>query len=80
MKILNSENLKITVSGDLTYIQFPKLLKEKGVKHVFSTRHGGVSTGDCASMNLSFNKDTDPQNVIKNFPQLSLVFHQGNQR
>ena len=67
MKILNSENLKITVSGDLTYIQFPKLLKEKGVKHVFSTRHGGVSTGDCASMNLSFNKDTDRKNVIKNF-------------
>lgn len=64
---MKSKNLKITVSGDLTYIQFPKLLKAKGVKHVFSTRHGGVSTGDCASMNLSFNKDTNHQNVIKNF-------------
>lgn len=64
---MKSKNLKITVAGNLTYIQFPKLLKAKGVKHVFSTRHGGVSTGDCASMNLSFNKDTDRKNVIKNF-------------
>lgn len=70
MKILESKNLKITQSGDLVYIQFPKLLACKGIKHVFSTRHGGVSTGDCASMNLSFNKDTEPQNVIKNFEML----------
>ncbi len=64
---MNSKNLKINVSGDLVYIQFPKLLECEGIRHVFSTRHGGVSKGDSASMNLSFNKDTDPQNVIKNF-------------
>ncbi len=67
VKILESKNLKITVSGDLVYLQFPKFLEREGIRHVFSTRHGGVSTGDCASMNLSFNKDTNPQNVIKNF-------------
>lgn len=64
---MKSNVLKITKKGDLQYIQFPKLLKTGCVRHVFSTRHGGVSTGDAAKMNLSFNKDTNPDNVKKNF-------------
>ncbi len=64
---MKSDSLLVKQSGNLVYIQFPKLLKSKGVKHVFSTRHGGVSVGDCAAMNLSFSKDTDDNNVKKNF-------------
>lgn len=64
---MKSNVLKIVNKGDLQYIQFPKLLACGCVRHIFSTRHGGVSTGDAATMNLSFNKDTDPQNVRKNF-------------
>ena len=64
---MKSNNLLINQKGDLLYITFPKLEKCGMVRHVFSTRLGGVSTGDCASMNLSFNKDTDRENVIKNF-------------
>ncbi len=67
---MESKSLKIRQNGDLVYIQFPKLLKCGCVKHIFSTRHGGVSTGDCASMNVSFNKDTNAQNVIENFQVL----------
>ncbi len=65
--MLKSRKLKITDKGDLVYIQFPKLLNCGCVRHIFSTRHGGVSTGDARSMNLSFSKDTDAQNVFKNF-------------
>ena len=65
--MLTSKTLNIVKDNDLVYIQFPKLQKIDFIRHTFSTRHGGVSTGDAASMNLSFNKDSDPQNVIKNF-------------
>lgn len=64
---MNSNKLKIVNKGGLCYIQFPKLIACGRVRHLFSTRHGGVSTGDCASMNLSFNKDTNHDNVIENF-------------
>ena len=64
---MKSNNLLITEKGDLIYITFPKLTECGAVRHVFSTRSGGVSTGDCASMNLSFNKDTNRENVLKNY-------------
>ena len=64
---MKSNVLKIVKNGDLQFIQFPKLLNTGCVRHVFSTRHGGVSTGDAAKMNLSFNKDNCRENVIKNF-------------
>lgn len=64
---MKSNVFKIVKKGDLQYIQFPKLLSTNCVRHVFSTRHGGVSTGDAAKMNLSFNKDTNPENVKKNY-------------
>ena len=65
--MLKSQNLLLFKKDNLEYIKFPKLEECGAVNHVFSTRHGGVSTGDAASMNLSFSKDTDPENVIKNF-------------
>lgn len=64
---MTSKNLDIITKGNLKYIQFPKLAKCSIVKHVFSTRLGGVSVGDCSSMNLSFNKDSNRDNVLKNF-------------
>ncbi len=64
---MKSSNLKIIKNNDLMFIQFPKLSEHSNIRHIFSTRHGGVSKGDCATMNLSFNKDTDDRNVIKNF-------------
>ena len=65
--MLTSKTLNIIDKNGLVYIQFPKFQKIDFIRHTFSTRHGGVSTGDAASMNLSFNKDSCPENVIKNF-------------
>ncbi len=53
-----SKTVDINTSGTLKYITFPKLTKCGAVRHVFSTRLGGVSTGDFYSMNLSFHKDS----------------------
>lgn len=64
---MQSRTLDIVKKGELEYIQFPRLTACGAVKHIFSTRLGGVSGGDCGSMNLSFNKDTCRENVLKNY-------------
>ena len=40
---------------------------ELGVRHGFTSRVGGVSTGACASLNLSFKRDPEPERVRENF-------------
>ncbi len=64
---MKSNTLKIVKNGELVYLQFPKLLEADCVRHLFSTRYGGVSVGDAKSMNVSFNKDNNRENVLKNY-------------
>ncbi len=65
--MLKSKTLNVVKSGKLVYIQFPKLVNCGIVNHIFSTRHGGVSKGECSSMNLSFNRGDNRENVLKNY-------------
>lgn len=65
--MLKSQNLEVAQKGDLLYIKFPKLSATNKVRHAFSTRYGGVSKGDCSSMNLSFNRGDDREAVLKNY-------------
>ena len=51
--------------NDVVYLTFP-LFEKAGVKHGFSTKLGGVSKGDCATMNLSFIRGDDPEAVQEN--------------
>ena len=51
--------------NDVLYLTFP-LFEKAGVKHGFSTKLGGVSKGDCATMNLSFTRGDDPEAVQEN--------------
>ncbi len=67
MKILKSNNLVIRSENGVEYITFPRFSDCGCVRHIFSTRHGGVSEGDAASMNLSFNKDKSREAVLKNY-------------
>ena len=57
----------------LEFLTFP-LLEETGiVKHLFSTRLGGVSQGDCASMNFSMDRGDSRENVLTNFGRIAQV-------
>lgn len=47
------------------------LLRALGVHHGFSTRHGGVSAGALATLNLSIAPGDDPANVAENLRRLS---------
>lgn len=61
--------------GDrLPLLYFP-LLEETGlVEHCFTTRAGGVSRGDCESLNLSFTRGDDPGAVKENFSRVARAF------
>ncbi len=67
---MKSNSLNVNVSGDLVYITFPRLEKTGAVRHIFSTRKGGVSQGQYSSMNLSFLNGDERDNVEKNYERL----------
>lgn len=67
---MKSNALKINQNGELCYITFPKLEKCGAVRHTFSTRLGGVSGGQYATMNTSFKGGDDFCNVEENYRRL----------
>ena len=69
MKQLN-ENV-ILNEGQVPYLTFPKLEALGFIRHAFSTRLGGVSQGDYASMNLSFTRGDDPEAVAENYRRMA---------
>lgn len=69
--------MKLTITNDncstnrktekgITYISFP-LLEREGIVCAFTTRLGGVSRGDCSSMNLSFTRGDREEDVRENY-------------
>lgn len=58
----------------IVYFTFASLEKLPFMKHAFTTRIGGVSTGDCESMNLNFDRD-EKAAVLENFRRMGSVFH-----
>lgn len=64
---MNSKNLKINNKNGVVYITFPRLEACKAVRHLFSTRLGGVSKGRFSSMNTSFSGGDSFENVEKNY-------------
>ncbi len=54
----------ISMDG-VPYLTFP-ILEKYDVRHGFSTRLGGVSEGDCATMNLSFHRGDNRSDVMEN--------------
>ena len=53
--------------GELVYYSIDTFTKTKLVKCAMSTRLGGVSTGETATLNLGFNKKDTRENVLKNY-------------
>ena len=59
----NNTRYEFRRKNGVTYLTFD-LLKEANVKHGFSTRLGGVSTGVYEPMNLGFNRGDSDENVL----------------
>ncbi|MDO5403545.1 MAG: peptidoglycan editing factor PgeF [Eubacteriales bacterium] len=55
----------------IPYIKFTTFEDIDFIRHGFSTRLGGVSSGIFESMNLAFNRDDNPELVLENFKRIS---------
>lgn len=55
--------MKVNRYKELEYLTFPLLEKTGMVRHLFSTRTGGVSEGQWASMNLSYTRGDKKESV-----------------
>lgn len=60
-------------SGEMEYLTFPGLGEITCIRHLFSTRLGGVSEGIYSSMNLSFTRGDEEEKVYENFDRIARV-------
>lgn len=67
----SSEVLKEVEKEGVLYLEFPLFSQQNLVKHGFSTRLGGVSTGIFDSMNLSFVRGDEEDRVQENYSRIS---------
>lgn len=69
----NRMRVKQNRAGDLEYLTFPLLEQTGMVRHLFSTRLGGVSKGIYSSMNLSYTRGDEKESVDENFRRIAGV-------
>jgi len=74
---LVQEEKRLACGDRLEYLTFSKLSAIEGMKHLFTTRLGGVSKGDCATLNFSFTRGDDPDAVLENYRRVGEVLGAG---
>lgn len=73
----SKQKMKINRYKQVEYLTFP-LLEDVGlVRHLFSTRIGGVSEGIFSSMNLSYSRGDLKESVDENFRRMAEIFQVG---
>jgi len=83
MKIKRKQNRQVMLQervGKLEYLAFPILRRETSVRHLFSTRLGGVSEGIYSSMNLSYTRGDRKEAVDENFRRIGEILGYGPER
>lgn len=69
------ETLAVRKKGDVIYLTFPSFEEAGGIAHLVSTRYGGVSKGEFASLNFSYTRGDDKEAVDKNFKTIAAVLN-----
>ena len=72
-----TENYQLHREGERQYLTFLQLDKYKELKHLFTTRHGGVSEGHCASWNFGERHLDTAENILQNYEILGQVLGAG---
>ncbi len=70
----SNEPMEVHEYQQIKYLTFPLLNKAGMVRHLFSTREGGVSKGIFASMNLSYTRGDEKESVDENFRRIAEIF------
>ena len=73
--VTGSGTTELKEKNHVPYIQFKNLSATGIVKHGFSTRKGGVSTGIFSSMNLNFKRGDDPDAVMENYHRMAAALN-----
>ena len=73
--VTGSGTTELKEKNHVPYIQFKTLSATGIVKHGFSTRKGGVSTGIFSSMNLNFKRGDDPDAVLENYRRMAAALN-----
>ena len=68
-----NSNLLDQEKNGVRYLQFPSLIETGICRHLFSTRVGGVSKGYLGTMNLSYTRGDEKENVDENFRRIAGV-------
>ncbi|MCM1113122.1 MAG: peptidoglycan editing factor PgeF [Muribaculum sp.] len=69
----NVTTVQGTAGEELEYLTFPSISNLHVAGHLFTTRIGGVSAGDCASMNFSFSRGERRETVLENYRRICRV-------
>ncbi|WP_034861396.1 peptidoglycan editing factor PgeF [Ruminiclostridium cellobioparum] len=64
----SNDRIIVQKKSDLKFLEFRNLKTYQDIlAHCFTTRLGGVSSGECTSLNLSFNRNDSRENVLANY-------------
>ncbi|MDP4181966.1 MAG: peptidoglycan editing factor PgeF [Bacillota bacterium] len=68
----NNPNIIYNSISGVEFIQFNNLKKYENIlTHGFTTRIGGVSEGECATLNMGFNRKDIRENIIENYNRIT---------
>lgn len=65
-----SNTMTLNSPDSVPYLTYNSLSEINFINHAFSTRLGGVSVGEFASMNLAFNRGDNPESVTENYKRI----------
>lgn len=65
-----SDTMTLNNPDTVPYLTYNSLSEISFINHAFSTRLGGVSTGDFTSMNMAFNRGDNPESVTENYRRI----------
>lgn len=65
-----SKTMTLNNADTVPYLTYNSLSEINFINHAFSTRLGGVSEGEFASMNMAFNRGDNPENVTENYKRI----------
>lgn len=70
---LVQECKRLNCGDRVEFLTFPKLTAIEGIEHLFTTRLGGVSKGDCGTLNFSFTRGDDRSAVLENYARMGEI-------
>ena len=68
-----SKTMKLNNIDTIPYLTYNSLSEISFINHAFTTRLGGVSTGEFTSMNMAFNRGDNPDSVTENYKRFCKV-------